>query len=86
MKSVLKYRRHISSIKCKIQVYSDRDNNEIIEMICKHACKASLQFDGKNLEFVFLIKVYPPPPPPPPPSSYYYYYFEILILNLIFTL
>jgi len=62
-------------------------------MICKHACKASLQFDGKNLEFVFLIKVYPPlppPPPPPPPSSssyyYYYYYFKILILNLIFTL
>ena len=83
MKLVLKYKWNISSIKCKIQEVIET-NNEIIEMICKHVCEASLQIDGKNLEFVFLITVYPPSSS----SSYYYYYyyFEILILNLIFTL
>ena len=90
MKLVLKYKWNISSIKCKIQEVIET-NNEIIEMICKHVCEASLQFDGKNLEFVFLITVYPSSSSffsssSSSSSSYYYYYFEILILNLIFTL
>jgi hypothetical protein len=89
MKLVLKYKWNISSIKCKIQEVIET-NNEIIEMICKHVCEASLQFDGKNLEFVFLITVYPSSSSFSSSSSsssyYYYYYFEILILNLIFTL
>ena len=86
MKLVIKYKWNISSIKCVIQEVIET-NNEIIEMICKHVCEASLQFDGKNLEFVFLITVYPSSSSFSSSSYYYYYYyFEILILNLIFTL